>query len=80
MIKFILYCFVLLLLGGLVYFALVPDKEAALEKGSIDQMTDQAADEIVDSIRVPIEKARDLKKKEDERVQKIDENIKKMLD
>lgn len=76
--KFILYCCLLLLLGGFVYFALSP-KDASLEKGSIDQMTDKAADDIVDSIRIPIEKARTLKEQEDERVRESDEAIKKML-
>ena len=76
--KFILYCCLLLLLGGFVYFALSP-KDATLEKGSIDQMTDKAADEIVDSIRTPIEKARTLKQQEDDRAREKEESIKKML-
>jgi hypothetical protein len=80
MIKFLLYCCVLLLLGGAVYFALSTKKEIELEKGTIDQITDKAAQDLVDSIRVPIEKARTLQQQEKDRVREADEAVKKMLE
>ena len=76
MIKFLLYCCLLLLLGVAVYYALSPEKAG---KGSIDEMTDKAAQEMVDNIRTPIDKARTLQKQEEDRVRESEESIKKML-
>lgn len=76
MIKFLLYCCLLLLLGGAVYYALSPEKAG---KGTIDEMTDKAAQEMVDNIRTPIDKARTLQKQEEDRVRESEESIKKML-
>ena len=80
MIKFLLYCCILLFLGGAVYYALSAKKEVELEKGTIDQITDKAAQEMVDKIRAPIDKARSLQKQEEDRARESEESIKKMLD
>lgn len=77
MLKFILYCCVLLLLGGVVLFALSPQDESGLEKGAADKLTDEAAQQLVDNIRNPIEKARSLKKQEDSRVREAEDALPK---
>ena len=45
------------------------------EKGAIEKMTDQVAEDIVKKIQTPIDKARNAKDLEEERAEKIDERI-----
>lgn len=80
MAKLLLYFIALLLLGGAVFFALSNKQDAVVETGTIDQMTDKAAREMVEQIRTPMEKASDLKKMEQDRMQKMEEDFKKQLD
>ena len=53
-----------------------PEGEVADEKGVIKEMTDRAADEIVQHIRTPINKARSAKDLEDGRVEEMENNLK----
>ncbi len=76
MTKMLLYLVVLLCLGGAFYYAFVDKNAAELEKGTIGRMTDEAAQVMVDRIRVPIEKARDLKKREEKRIREMQEALK----
>jgi len=77
MSKVLLYFIVLLLLGGAVYYALSGKREAVSETRTIDQMTDQAAKEMVDNIRIPIENAQNLKDQEEKRVREMEEGLEK---
>jgi len=61
-----------LLALGLVVASLVgcsSEREVATEKGAVEKMTDEAARQAVDHIRIPIEKARDVRSQEEERLQ-----------
>ena len=65
------------LLGGITLFACSNNKEAESEKGTIETMTDKAAEELVNKIRTPIEKARDVEKKQLDRYKEMEETLKK---
>ncbi len=78
--KMLLYLIVLLFIGGVVYNVLSGKNESGLETESIEQMTEEAGQEMVDHLRVPIEKARDLKSREDERVRQMEEDMKKQFE
>jgi hypothetical protein len=45
------------------------DREVATEKGAVEKMTDEAARQAVDHLRIPIEKARDVRSQAEERLQ-----------
>jgi hypothetical protein len=51
-------------------------KEGELEKGTIEKMTDQAAEKAVKKIKGPIDKARDLQEKENKRTKAMDDSAK----
>lgn len=44
------------------------DREVATEKDAVEKMTDEAARQAVDHLRMPIEKARDVRSQEEERL------------
>ena len=58
-------------------FACSNNKEAESEKGTIETMTDEVAEELVNKIRTPIEKARDVEKKQLDRYKEMEETLKK---
>lgn len=53
------------------------DEQAVEEKGRIEKMTDEAADQAVKKIRTPIEKARDTGNLGDQRMEEMDRVLQK---
>ena len=51
------------------------EDQVAEEKGSIEKMTDEAADKAVKKIRTPISKARDTGNLGDERLEEMDKAL-----
>ena len=52
-------------------------KDTESKKGKIDAMTDRAAESATKKIKTPIDKARTLQEKENERVKAMEEDLKK---
>lgn len=75
MFKFLLYCSILLLLGGIVYFNLTPEGKVKIGEETVDQITDNPAQQMVNSIRKPIEKAQALREHEESRMEEMDDLI-----
>jgi hypothetical protein len=50
--------------------------ESESEKGTIEKMTDRAAKEMVNRIRTPINKARSVKDRQEDRFNDMDESLK----
>ena len=74
--KVLLYPAIVLFLFCAVFFACSNNGDEEPKKGRIEKMTDKAAKEIVDHIRTPIEKARSVKKMEEDRQNAVEENLK----
>ena len=74
--KMMAYCVLALLLGGAGLLACSNNKEAEAEKGRIEKMTDKAAKKIVNRIRSPINKARSVKDRQEDRLKDMDESLK----
>ena len=76
--KMMTYCVFGLLLGGAVLLACSNNNEAEAEseKGMIEKMTDKAAKEMVNRIRTPINKARAVKDRQEDRLNDMDESVK----
>ena len=74
--KFVTFLAILLFFSSTIFFACSKKEEKVPEKGKIDQMTDHAAEVIVDTIKTPIDRARSVKEKEKERAKNIDESLK----
>ena len=53
------------------------EEQVVEEKGSIEKMTDEAADKAVKKIRTPIDKARGTNKLGDERLNEMDKALQK---
>jgi hypothetical protein len=68
MTKKLLYFTIALLFAGMSLWACSSDMEGESEKGAIRQMTDQVAKDLVHQIRSPINKARAVKDREEERL------------
>ncbi|OEU48838.1 MAG: hypothetical protein BA872_01380 [Desulfobacterales bacterium C00003060] len=66
-IVFVLFC--------ISFSACSKDEGAESEKGTIEKMTDHAADVVVDKIRTPMEKARSVKDLEEKRMRGVDEAL-----
>jgi hypothetical protein len=56
--------------------ALCQRAESESEKGTIEKMTDRAAKEMVNRIRTPINKARSVKDRQEDRFNDMDESLK----
>jgi hypothetical protein len=52
------------------------EAESESEKGTIEKMTDRAAKEMVNRIRTPINKARSVKDRQEDRFNDMDESLK----
>ena len=52
------------------------ESESESEKGTIEKMTDRAAKEMVNRIRTPINKARSVKDRQEDRFNDMDESLK----
>jgi outer membrane murein-binding lipoprotein Lpp len=76
--KMMIYCVFALLFGGVVLLACSNNKEAESEseKGRIEKMTDKAAKKMVNRIRTPINKARSVKDRQEDRLNDMDESLK----
>jgi hypothetical protein len=61
----------LFLVSG-IFLACSSKKEAEPKKGAIDQFTDQAAKDLSDHLRAPINKARSAAKQAEDRMKEID--------
>ncbi len=77
--KLIINSVIALLLGGAALIACSNNQEAEQEpeKGVIEEMTDRAAKEAVNRIRTPLNKARSAADQEEERLNDMDESLKK---
>ena len=64
------------LLGGITLFACSNNKEGESEKGKIETMTDKAAEELVNKIRTPMDRAREVEKKQLDRYREMEESLK----
>jgi hypothetical protein len=71
--KIILQIMVVLIIGGISLWGCSSDTEAESEKGAIRQMTDQVAKDMVHRIKSPINRARDIKNREENRFDDMDE-------
>ena len=66
--KRLVYFTMTLLFSGIFLWGCSSDTEGESEKGAIKQMTDQVAKDLVHQIRSPINKARAVKEREEERL------------
>ena len=76
--KMMTYCVFAVFLSGAALLACSNNKEAESEseKGTIEKMTDKAAKEMVNRIRTPINKARSVKDRQEDRLNDMDESLK----
>lgn len=74
--KILLYSVTVLFLVSTAFIACSDNKEAEPEKGTIEKMTDNAAKEMVNKIRGPIDKARSVKDQAEDKINEIDEAAK----
>ena len=72
-----IYCFIGLALAGGIFSSCSNKKGAEEKKGAIEKMTDKTAQEIVDKIQAPSDKARSAAKKVDNRMKEMDDALKK---
>ena len=73
--KILLYPAIALFLFCGTFLACSNNGDEESNKGRIEKMTDKAAKDIVDHIRTPIEKARSVKKVEEDRQKAVEENL-----
>ena len=73
--KFFLYSVIFALLFFQVS-ACSKDKDDEKEKGAIEKMTEKTAQDIVNKIQTPIDRAKDAKETEEDRAKKMDEMLK----
>ena len=73
--KILLYPAIVLFLFCGTFFACSNNGDEESKKGRIEKMTDKAAKDIVDHIRTPIEKARSVKKVEEDRQKAVEKNL-----
>jgi hypothetical protein len=74
--KVIIYCVFAWVLGGGMFIACSNNEQAESEEGTIDRITGKAAREMVNRIRTPINKARSVKDREEDRLNEMDESLK----
>jgi len=67
---------VVLLLCHAAVFSCSQKEEAEPEKGAIEKITDQAADELTNRIRTPLEKARSAANQQADRMRAVNDNVK----
>ena len=75
MTKKLLYFTIALLFAGMSLWGCSSDTEGEPEKGTIKQMTDQVAKDLVHQIRSPINKARAVKVQQEERLGKMEGTV-----
>jgi hypothetical protein len=64
-----------LLLAGTMLFACAGDEEEP-EPGAIEKLTDETADEIIKTIKTPLNKAHSAKNASEDRMKNIDDALK----
>ena len=76
--KIMIFCVFTLLFGGVTFLACSNNKEteSKAEKGTIEKMTDKAAQKMVNKIRTPMNKARSVKVRQEKRLDDMDESLK----
>lgn len=74
--KILLTSVIVMLLGGAALFACSNNKEAESEKGTIEKMTDKTAEEVVNRIRTPIDKAQSVKNQQEGRLNDMEKALK----
>ncbi len=74
--KMLIYPAITLFLLSIIFLACSKGEDVESEKGKIERMTDHTAAVIVEKIRTPIEKARSVRDKEEDRMRGIDETLK----
>ena len=74
--KMLLYAVIALLLSSATLLSCSKNKEAESEKGIIETVTDKTAKEVVRRIRTPIEKARSVKNRQEDRLSDMEEALK----
>ena len=74
--KILIYSTIALALFCIPFSACSKGEDDEKEKRAIEKMTEQAAEDIVNRIQTPIDKARDAKEREEERARKIDDMAK----
>ena len=72
-----LYPVMVLLICSTMFLACSDNKETESEKGTIETVSDKAANEAIRRIRTPIEKARSVNKLPEKRLNDMDEALKK---
>ena len=74
--KMLLYAVIALLLSSTTLLSCSKNKEAESEKGTIETVIDKTAKEVVRRIRTPIEKARSVKNRQEDRLSDMEEALK----
>lgn len=72
-----LYPVMALLICSTMFLACSDNKETESEKGTIETVSDKAANEAIRRIHTPIDKARSVNKLQENRLNDIDEALKK---
>ncbi len=78
MTKKLLYFTIALLFAGMSLWGCSNDTGGEPEKGAIKQMTDQVAKDLVHQIRSPINKARAVKEREEERLKDQEDTVEEL--
>ena len=68
-------CAMALVVCSLLFFGCSKGEDVEPKKGAIEEMTDHAADVIVEKIKTPIDKAKSLKDMEQKRMKGVDEAL-----
>lgn len=74
--KIMIYCVFALLFGGVLLLACSNNEETESEIGPIEKITGKAAEEMVNRIRTPINKARSVKDRQEDRINDMNESLK----
>ena len=78
--KSLRYALPILLLTGMVFIGCPDKKTAESEKGAIEEWTDKTAKDAVDELQKPIDKARALKEKTDDRLRDMTDKLNDQAD
>ena len=76
--KIMMFCVFALLFGGITFLSCSNNKEpeSKAEKGTVEKMTDKAAKKMVNRIRTPINKARAVNDRQEDRLKDMEESLK----
>jgi len=71
--RLLMYCVLAFAVCGIAFSACSKEEDGKSEKGRIEEMTDEAANVIVDRMKTPIERARSVDEMARERINGMDE-------